>query len=72
MIGSIFKHPQSRNVFKQKKGPRDFRGRSKSGEETPGEGSDSWEDYRCFYFADQGAGCIDGAQFLLRPCISHG
>jgi hypothetical protein len=53
-----------------KKGPRGFRRRSKSGEETPWEGSDSGG-HRLSCFANQKGPNVDGAQFLLTIFCSR-
>jgi hypothetical protein len=58
----------SSNLFSNKKGPRGFRRRSKSGRKRPGKGSDSggWGSHRVSYFANPKAPRIDEAQFSAR------
>jgi hypothetical protein len=65
----------SSNLFSNKKGPRGFRRRSKSGRKRPGEGQRQrgWGSHRVSYFANPKAPRIDEAQFsarALRFCVA--
>jgi len=64
MIGSASLLPSTSGIY-LKKGPRGFRWRSKSGEETPWGGQQQPTSRRVSFYANRKAPRIDGAQLLL-------
>ena len=72
MIGSTVNHPQSRNVFKEKKDRATFAGGPSLGRKRPGRAATAREPAADAILQIKKPGALTGLNFYSRLCISHG